>query len=102
MQEELPYEKALQRYLSDELRVVNAHLPQHRKLLSELLNEEYPHVLCGDGSVHFHYLSNLLLISMRFIGLTLFPLSLMPKWRWGPVTLPEEPDCPRVVHFSTT
>lgn len=66
MQEELPYEKSLQRYLSDELRVVNAHLPQHRKLLSELLSEEYPHVLCSDGSVQsfkrkeLEYLASLL------------------------------------------
>ena len=46
-----PYEKALQRYLSDELRVVNAHLPQHRRPLSEILDGESPHVICSDGSV---------------------------------------------------
>ena len=51
MPEELPYEKALRRYLSEELKVVNAHLPQHRKPLSELLSEEYPHVAYSDGSV---------------------------------------------------
>ncbi|MCL0087951.1 DUF61 family protein [Dehalococcoidia bacterium] len=51
MAEEMLYEKALQRYLSDELKVVNAHLPRQRKPLSELLGEEPPHVVCSDGSV---------------------------------------------------
>ncbi|MCL0066118.1 DUF61 family protein [Dehalococcoidia bacterium] len=51
MAEEMLYEKALQRYLSDELKVVNAHLPRQRKPLSELLGEEAPQVVCGDGSV---------------------------------------------------
>lgn len=51
MAEEMLYEKALQRYLSDELKVVNAHLPRQRKPLSELLGEEHPHVVCSDGSV---------------------------------------------------
>ncbi len=45
------YEKVLQRYLSDELKVVNAHLPRQRKPLSELLDEEYPQVICSDGGV---------------------------------------------------
>lgn len=49
MSEESSYEKILQRYLSDELRVVNSHLPQHRKPLAELLSEEYPQVICKDG-----------------------------------------------------
>ncbi|MBT9141158.1 MAG: hypothetical protein DDT30_01745 [Dehalococcoidia bacterium] len=51
MAEEMLYEKALQRYLSDELKVVNAHLPRQRKPLSELLDEEYPQVICSDGGV---------------------------------------------------
>ncbi len=48
----LPYEKALQEYLRDELRVVNAHLPSHQKSLSALLQEDYPHVRCQDGNVY--------------------------------------------------
>ncbi|TET18396.1 MAG: DUF61 family protein [Dehalococcoidia bacterium] len=42
----------LQECLKGELRVVNAHLPSKQKPLSDLLGEEYPHVLCNDGSVH--------------------------------------------------
>ena len=49
---ELPYEKMLQECLRGELRVVNAHLPCKQKPLSDLLGEEYPHVLCHDGSTH--------------------------------------------------
>lgn len=47
-----PYEKMLQECLRSELRLVNAGLPVSRKPLSELLSEEYPHVVCTDGSVH--------------------------------------------------
>jgi len=47
------YERMLQEYLRDELRVLNAHLPRYRKSLSELLGEEYPHVICNDGNAHF-------------------------------------------------
>jgi len=52
MVSELPYERLLQECLKDELRVVNAHLPSKQKPLSDLLAEEYPHVLCRDGSMH--------------------------------------------------
>lgn len=48
----LSYEKVLQEYLRDELRVLNAHLPRGRKSLADLLCEEYPHVVCNDGSTH--------------------------------------------------
>jgi uncharacterized protein (UPF0216 family) len=51
MAEEMLYEKALQQYLTDELKVLNAHLPRQRKPLSELLGEEYPQVECSDGGV---------------------------------------------------
>ena len=50
---ELPYERLLQKYLTDELRVLNAHLPRKRKSLSDLLREDHPHVVCNDGSTHF-------------------------------------------------
>ena len=52
MASELPYEKILQESLKNELRVLNAHLPRQQKPLSDLLEEEYPHVVCGDGSMH--------------------------------------------------
>ena len=48
-----PYEKMLQECLRGELRVVNAGLPRSQKRLSALLLEEYPHVICSDGSTHF-------------------------------------------------
>jgi len=53
------YEKFLQDCLRGELRVVNTGLPQSRKHLSNLLNEEYPHVLCNDGSTYFFKKSEL-------------------------------------------
>jgi uncharacterized protein (UPF0216 family) len=52
MVSELPYERLLQECLKGELRVVNAHLPSKQKALSDLLAEEYPHVMCRDGSMH--------------------------------------------------
>jgi hypothetical protein len=52
MVSELPYDRLLQECLKGELRVVNAHLPSKPKPLSDLLTEEYPHVLCRDGSTH--------------------------------------------------
>ncbi|NWF78250.1 MAG: DUF61 family protein [Chloroflexi bacterium] len=47
-----PYEKMLQECLRGELRIVNSGLPQSQKRLSNLLTEEYPHVVCNDGSIH--------------------------------------------------
>jgi hypothetical protein len=49
---ELPYERLLQGCLRGELRLLNAYLPRQQKLLSDLLREEYPHVVCTDGSTH--------------------------------------------------
>ena len=54
-----PHERALQNCLTGELRVVNAGLPQRQKSLSDLLDEEYPHVLCNDGSTHLFKRSEL-------------------------------------------
>ncbi len=48
----LPYERMLQECLRGELRLVNAGLPRNQKTLSNLLHEEYPHVVCSDGSTH--------------------------------------------------
>ena len=52
MVNELPYERLIQESLRGELKVVNAHLPAKPKPLSDLLSEEYPHVVCKDGSTH--------------------------------------------------
>lgn len=52
MSGELPYDRILREYLTGELRVLNAHLPGKQKSLADLWDEEYPHVLCNDGSVH--------------------------------------------------
>jgi uncharacterized protein (UPF0216 family) len=49
----------LQECLRGELRVVNAGLPQSQKKLADLLNEEYPHVVCNDGSTHYFKKSEL-------------------------------------------
>jgi len=53
------YEKVLQDCLRGELRVVNIGLPQSQKLLSNLLIEKYPHVVCNDSSTHFFKKSEL-------------------------------------------
>ena len=45
-------ETPAERYLFDEFRAINAHVPRRRKSLAELLGEERPGVVCGDGSVH--------------------------------------------------
>lgn len=71
MHDILPYDKMLQEYLRDELRVLNAHLPRNQKTLAELLREEYPHVVCNDGSTHLfkrkelEYLSSLIDADMQ-------------------------------------
>ena len=46
------YDRLLDRWMKDEYRVLNAHLPAHRKSLSVLLQEEYPFVSCTDGTNH--------------------------------------------------
>lgn len=60
------YERFINAYLSSELRLVNSGLPQHRRSLSELLNEAQPQIPCTDGSQQMvkrselEYLSSLL------------------------------------------
>ena len=49
---ELPYQRMLRECLKGELRVLNAYLPCAQKTLSDLLGEEYPNVVCNDGSTH--------------------------------------------------
>ena len=52
MLSELPYQRMLRECLRGELRVLNAYLPCGQKTLSDLLGEEYPNVVCNDGSTH--------------------------------------------------
>lgn len=52
MLSELPYQRMLRECLTGELRVLNAYLPCAQKTLSDLLGEEYPNVVCNDGSTH--------------------------------------------------
>jgi len=52
MPNESPYQRMLQQCLRGELRVLNAHLPCEQKALSALLADEYPNVVCHDGSTH--------------------------------------------------
>jgi len=52
MANELPYQRMLQESLRGELRVLNAHLPSEQKPLSDLLDKEYPNVVCSDGNTH--------------------------------------------------
>jgi uncharacterized protein (UPF0216 family) len=47
------YDDWISRYLRDELKTFNAHLPRKRKVLSELLEEDHPYVIGHDGSAHF-------------------------------------------------
>jgi uncharacterized protein (UPF0216 family) len=56
----------ISRYLKDEFKTFNAHLPRRQKVLTELLKEDHPHVIGHDGNAHFfrrkelEYLSKLL------------------------------------------
>jgi len=61
----------------EELRVANKHLPLARKSLGELLEEEYPHVVCRDGSLHSFRRSELIELS-KYI----------PKEKWDKLLLP--------------
>lgn len=63
MFDNLPYEKILQECLAGELRIVNAGLPRSQKRLSDLLHEEYPHVVCSDGNAHFFKKKELLYLA---------------------------------------
>jgi uncharacterized protein (UPF0216 family) len=71
MSGELPYDRILREYLTGELRVLNAHLPGKQKSLADLWDEEYPHVLCNDGSAYLfkrkelRYLASLIDIDER-------------------------------------
>lgn len=61
----------------EELKIVNKHLPMSRKSLRELLEEEYPSVLCRDGTKHFFRRRELESLS-----------KLVDKESWGNLLLP--------------
>ena len=52
MTSEIPYERLLQKSLQGELKIVNSQLPVQPKPLADLLDEEYPQVVCRDGTTH--------------------------------------------------
>jgi len=59
------------------LRYANKHVPYIRKSLSDLLSEEFPHVICRDGSRHYFRRRELEYLA-----------SLVPKELWNFVKLP--------------
>jgi uncharacterized protein (UPF0216 family) len=45
-------DRVLESCLRGDTKALNAHLPRRRKTLRELLEEDRPHIECGDGSTH--------------------------------------------------
>lgn len=54
-------DKSLEYLLERELRVVNSYVAVKRKTLTELLKEEYPHILTLSGDIHMFRKSELIL-----------------------------------------
>lgn len=54
-------DKTLEHLLERELRVVNSYVATKRKTLTELLREDYPHVLTLSGDIHMFRKSELML-----------------------------------------
>lgn len=54
-------DKTLEYLLERELRVVNSYIATKRKTLTELLREDYPHVLTLSGDIHMFRKSELML-----------------------------------------
>lgn len=69
--------RRLEEYLREELRIVNMHLPYTRKPLSKLLEEDFPHVVLRDGSLHYFKRRELRLLAQ-----------ILPSSRWGELRLP--------------
>lgn len=67
----------LEEYLREELRIVNMHLPYTRKPLSKLLEEDFPHVVLRDGSLHYFKRKELRLLAQ-----------ILPSNRWNELRLP--------------
>jgi len=84
-------DKALEGYLIDELKTVNAHVPRKRRSLTMLLNMNDPHVLCSDGTEHHFrkkeltYLSEI--IERDEYDLLLLPIILEVRSEHGDITI---------------
>ena len=52
-------EEIINYFLKDELKAIHSYLPRKRKTLTQLLQEEYPHVQTRDGGVHMFRRSEL-------------------------------------------
>ncbi len=55
------HNEVIERYLRDELRVVNKSLPIRRRPLNELIKEDTPYVLTRDGGIHVFRKSEIML-----------------------------------------
>jgi uncharacterized protein (UPF0216 family) len=53
MRTDPPSDSLIGRYLQDDVKILNAHIPRKRKSLAELQEEEHPHVICNDGNAHY-------------------------------------------------
>lgn len=71
-------EKELEELLKAELlRYANKHIPYARKTLKELLSEDFPHIICRDGSRHYFHRKELEYLA-----------SLLPREAWQLIRLP--------------
>lgn len=67
----------IEEYLEKELRIVNKHLPYRRVALSELLEQEFPHVVSRDGTLHYFKRRELEYLA-----------SIIPREEWSKLYLP--------------
>ncbi len=67
----------IEEYLEKELRIVNKHLPYRRVALSELLEQEFPHVVLRDGTLHYFKRRELEYLA-----------SIIPREEWSKLYLP--------------
>lgn len=74
MSKDLELEELLKAEL---LRYANRHIPYTRKSLNKLLSEDFPHVICRDGTKHYFHRRELEYLA-----------SLLPKSLWGRLKLP--------------
>jgi uncharacterized protein (UPF0216 family) len=61
-------DSVISHYLKNKFRTLGAHLPRSRKVLSELLQEDYPEVLLHDGSQHFFQKKELARLAQMLSG----------------------------------
>ncbi len=75
--EDLEKLSKIEEYLEKELRIVNKHLPYRRVALSELLEQEFPHVVLRDGTLHYFKRRELEYLA-----------SIIPREEWSKLYLP--------------